>query len=202
MVKREINTLADLLLLLILKSLFVYSNTEESINLCTSSDVGYENYNESKTEICGCELRHSCVRKCCQSGFHHFHNESPQHGFFVSMCVRKNTTNFTVPIHDGLRQVYVEDKFMVGMLDCKNEGWQYFKMNNDDPRQKFYIQRNGSLYYPFYDKIYSNDRYCVDEKDGLTAYLCFSLGYAVSHTERVILVLGIYQQLHFIFNTY
>lgn len=192
MVRQKINAVSNLLLLLMLANTSVGSDSEESINLCTSAEVDYENYTSSRTQLCGCEQTHSCVRKCCQTGFHHFHNESPHHGFYVSRCdrVRTNFTYFSVPIYNGIKQVYQEDKFMVGMLNCKNKDYQYFKMSNADPRQKFYIQQNGSLYYPFYNKMYSNDRYCVDEKEGLTAYLCFSPRNSVSRIERILHVLG------------
>ncbi|XP_018569773.1 G-protein coupled receptor Mth2-like [Anoplophora glabripennis] len=204
MAKQKLKPVLNLLLIVMSASAFVDSDPQESINLCTNIEVDYENYTDSRTQLCGCEQMHSCVRKCCQSGFHHFHNESPEHGFSVSRChrVRTNSTNFTVPIYDGFKQVYLEHKFMVGMLDCKNKEYQYFKMSNVDSRQKFYIQKNGSLYYPFYNRMYSNDRYCIDEKDGLTAYLCFLPRGPVAHSERMIYVLAKLAPLPFLLITF
>ncbi|KAJ8940521.1 hypothetical protein NQ314_010682 [Rhamnusium bicolor] len=120
-----------------------------SINLCGNETVVYDNYTLSKTENCGCKEIDSCVRKCCRNGFYHHHDENPHEGLSVSVCTKNNSANFSVPIYDGVRKQYdLKDNFMIGMLDCKNQKWQYFKMSNVDPRQAFYIQNNGSLYYP------------------------------------------------------
>ncbi|KAJ8973807.1 hypothetical protein NQ317_013597 [Molorchus minor] len=48
-------------------------------------------------------------------------------------------------------------------------------MDKDRPIEKAYVQGNGSLYYPASRrKFYGNDRYCVDEANGLTIYLCYT----------------------------
>lgn len=153
------------------------NESEGVIDLCADSD-DLSNYTTGRNDACGCAEPDLCVRKCCKPGFYHFHEEDPYVGKFVSVCTRlMNVTeeNFTVPVYDGLREVFlVKDRFMIGMLNCHNPKWQYFKMNNYDPKERVYIQKNGSLYFPEVNKIYSMDRYCVDEEDGLTFYLCYT----------------------------
>lgn len=161
---------------LTLSLLFLVANnaSEESVNLCASGiNASYVNYTTIASENCGCESK-VCLQKCCQDGFYHYHFEDyspvPQ-----SICIKHNSTSFNVPIYKGEKKKYDwNNSFIVGMLQCGNAKWQYFKMNNSDPKAKFYIQENGSLYYPQSNrKIFNRDRYCVDEEDGLTIYLCY-----------------------------
>ncbi|KAJ8978554.1 hypothetical protein NQ317_006115 [Molorchus minor] len=177
-----------------------------SINLCdTATDVEYENYTVSTTEQCGCNEISTCVRKCCRSGFYHYHDENPQTGYYNSVCIRNETPrNFSVSIFKGTDKKYdLNDGFMIGMLNCDNENYyQYFKMDNSDPRQKFFIQENGSLYYQHYGKVYKNDRYCVDERDGLTAFVCFIPPVRKLSTERKIHVAAKLVPLPFLLVTF
>ncbi|KAJ8915752.1 hypothetical protein NQ315_004564 [Exocentrus adspersus] len=153
------------------------SARDEHVSLCASGvNVTYENYTVNESKNCKCKNETKCVRKCCQSGFYHYHYEDGG-GIFESVCIKHNFTSFSVPIYEGTTKKYnVSDGFIIGTLQCVgNRGWKYFKMNNSNPREAFYIQENGTLYYPASKrKIYSNSKYCVDEEDGLTAYLCYS----------------------------
>lgn len=165
------------LLILFSAAVCAQNDTEELIDLCVDSD-DLNNYTTSINDDCGCTKPNLCVRKCCKPGFYHYHDEDPHVGKFISVCTRmrnSNYENFTVPVFDGLREAFrLKDKFIIGMLNCGNPQWQYFKMNNYDPKERVYIQKNGSLYFPEVNKIYSTDRYCVDEEDGLTFYLCYT----------------------------
>ncbi|KAJ8922364.1 hypothetical protein NQ315_004307 [Exocentrus adspersus] len=156
----------------------VNNNNNDSVRLCLDApEVDYENYTSATTENCGCKEGGLCVRKCCQSGFTHYHDEDADTGFFLSVCTRtKNdsSNNFTVPIHDGEDVFNASQEFKVGTLTCNNPDWQYFRMDNTNPNQQFRIMRNGSLYYEYYGMVYNNDRYCLDEQNGLTAYVCFT----------------------------
>lgn len=153
------------------------SVAENVIDLCSSSS-NYENYTTNLTQNCGCEKTRVCIRKCCQKGFYLQHYENPFENVFESFCIRNESDSFNVPIYNRRENVYnltIEDNFMIGMLECGNDDWQYFKMNNSDKMERTYIQENGSLYYPTSRyKIYDSSRYCVDEQDGLTIFLCYT----------------------------
>lgn len=152
--------------------------SEETIDLCSNTS-NYESYTRNITRNCGCGETRACVRKCCQKGFYLHHSEDVYENVYESVCIKKNDSDsFTVPIYNRREKAFdltLDDDFLIGMLDCGNDGWQYFKMNNSNTKERFYIQKNGSLYYPYSRyKFYDNSRYCIDEQDGLTAFLCYT----------------------------
>ncbi|XP_018567275.1 G-protein coupled receptor Mth2-like [Anoplophora glabripennis] len=153
------------------------SAEEDVINMCSNSS-SYESYTKNITQNCGCEKNRPCIRKCCQKGFYLQHYEDAFENVFESVCIKKESHSFNLPIYTRRENIYnltLEDNFMIGMLNCENDDWQYFKMNNSDIRERVYIQENGSLYYPASRyKIYDSSRYCVDEEDGLTIILCYT----------------------------
>lgn len=156
----------------------VLSSDSDNPDLCNKDySLDYDSYITTRSEQCDCVDPKYCVRKCCQYGFSHVHTEDPTTATIKSTCVRSHKSrNFTVPVYRLYSKQYNLEKFMVGMLECGNAMfWQYFKMNNSDPIEKTYIQENGSLFYPSSSiKIYQNDRYCVDEADGFSVYLCYT----------------------------
>lgn len=153
------------------------SAAEGVIDLCSNSS-NYESYTKNATQNCGCGKTQPCIRKCCQKGFYLQHYEDAFENVFESICIKNESDSFTVPIYNRRENVHnltIADNFMIGMLDCGNDDWQYFKMNNSDIMERTYIQENGSLYYPASRyKIYDSNRYCVDEQDGLTIFLCYT----------------------------
>ncbi|KAJ8915751.1 hypothetical protein NQ315_004563 [Exocentrus adspersus] len=173
-------TLNKLLVLLVVTIIFVITNsdTEDIVDLCSATTDDLYNYTTTRSESCDCERNDLCIRKCCKPGFYHFHDEDLRSDLYVSVCIRKpnnSAKTFKVPVYDGIRKKYeIRDKFKIGILNCSNTKWQYFKLNKSDPNENVYVQKNGSLYYPHAKKMYNIDRYCVDEEDGLTVYLCYS----------------------------
>lgn len=168
--------------------------SEDAIDLCSNTS-NYENYTKNDTRNCGCGKTRACVRKCCQKGFYLQHIEDVYDNVYRSVCVKNNDSDsFTVPIYrrrEYASNMTLDDNYLIGMLDCKNEEWQYFKMNNSDIRERFYVQENGSLYYPHSRyKYYDNSRYCIDEQDGLTAFLCYSPQHPSKSMSRIINSIG------------
>ncbi|XP_018567315.1 probable G-protein coupled receptor Mth-like 10 isoform X2 [Anoplophora glabripennis] len=205
MTRRHSSTTMSVILLLTLPLLFLSSSSasNESVNLCSSdTNVSYNSYTTARTENCGCENK-VCLRKCCQNGFYHHHVEyytiTPE-----SICRKHNSTSFAVPIYEGEKKKYDwNNSFVVGMLHCGNAKWQYFKMNNSNPKHKFYVQENGSLYFPqSIGKIFNKDRYCVDEEDGLTVYLCYPNKGQVTTLEGEINSIGMIISMPFLLATF
>lgn len=152
---------------------------DATVDLCVknNSDIDYSEYTTMKSSSCDCKNMSQCIRKCCQYGFfHNFTREDNEDG----KCIRNNSmsfTNFTVSLYELSSKISETNVFIIGMLNCNNSNTkhQYFKMNNHDPNEKYFLQTNGYLYYPKSQKMfYSNDRYCVDEEDGLSVYLCYT----------------------------
>ncbi|CAG9856139.1 unnamed protein product [Phyllotreta striolata] len=151
------------------------------LDLCnTEGTTPYANYTEEATQTCRCTEARRCIRKCCQLGYSLHHVEDAARGIYEStnLCYKREnfTHNFTVPVYSNYTKLREESTFLVGMLTCnRDEALRYFKLNDKDPNEKYYLQGNGSLFYPHSKrKFYLNDRYCVDEKDGLSVYLCFT----------------------------
>lgn len=60
------------------------------------------------------------------------------------------------------------EAFLVGVPDCV-----LFRL--DFPTEEFYIQSDSkNVWVPTYNKFYNSDRYCVDELNGFTPFLCFT----------------------------
>ncbi|XP_072397057.1 G-protein coupled receptor Mth2-like isoform X7 [Diabrotica undecimpunctata] len=155
-------------------------SSSSELDLCDSTgSTDYTNYTSEITQNCGCIDNTTCIRKCCQLGFYLHHVEDSVLGIYESVCIKNEsaTLNFSVPIYVNESIIYYETDFVIGMLGC-NEGklWRYFKMDNTNPSEKFYVQENGTLFYPQSTyKYYRNDRYCVDEDDGLSVFLCYTI---------------------------
>ncbi|XP_018567276.1 uncharacterized protein LOC108907922 [Anoplophora glabripennis] len=181
------------------------SAAEDVIDLC-SNFSNYESYTKNITQNCGCEKTRPCIRKCCQKGFYLQHYEDAFENVFESVCIKKESHSFNVPICSRRENIYnltVEDNFMIGMLDCKNDDWQYFKINNSDITERVYIQENGSLYYPASRyKIYDSSRYCVDEEDGLTVFLCYTNTKPSVYVSRIVNSVGMIISMPFLVLTF
>lgn len=169
---------------------------DELIDLCANNNhkIDYNEYNTLKYTNCGCTDTYHCIRKCCQFGFflNFTRNDNKD-----AKCVRNNSihfSNFSVILYDGTRKVAKTNHFITGMLICNNTNMihQYFKMNNQDPNEKVYLQSNGSLYFPNSKrKFYNNERYCVDEEDGLSVYLCHTPENPQRQVSRLVSSAGI-----------
>lgn len=166
------------------------------VDLCAknNSNISYDEYNTLKSTPCDCKESNHCIRKCCQFGFfHNFTRDDNKDG----KCIRNASIkiyNYTVTLYEGTTKKLDTNIFLVGMLNCNNTDmtYQYFKMNNMDPNEKFYLQTNGSLYYPnSHRKYYNNDRFCVDEEDGLSVYLCYSPETKEKRVKRLVNSTGI-----------
>ncbi|XP_018569888.1 G-protein coupled receptor Mth2-like [Anoplophora glabripennis] len=164
------------LLLVFIKQIKSEADNNDTLNLCRNAtvNVDYENYTDASIQNCGCENQETCIRKCCQIGFFYYQDEDPDATSYKSVCSKHESNAFSVPVYDGEQKVRdVTENFLIGMLNCSDTNVLYVKLNSTEPNRIFYVQNNGSLYYPYYDLILSNERYCVDESDGLGAYLCF-----------------------------
>lgn len=168
-------------LLVYFKFVSVHTTTSDKfINLCVKNDsnVGYSEYNTLKASSCDCEDSKRCIRKCCQFGFsHNFTRDDNKDG----RCIRNDNivafNNFSVILYKGTVKSSETNVFLIGMLNCNNTNmiYQYFKFNHSDPNEKYFLQTDGTLYYPHSRrKFYKNDRFCVDEGDGLSVYLCYT----------------------------
>lgn len=155
------------------------NSTDQFVNSCTKNNavVDYDEYETLKSSSCNCTDHNRCIRKCCQFGF--FHNFTRDNNSDAK-CIRNGSiaiSDFTVSLYEGTVKKTETDIFIIGMLNCNNSDMsqQYFKMNNWDPNERYFLQTNGTLYFPnSHSKFYKNDRYCVDEEDGLTVYLCYT----------------------------
>lgn len=171
------------------------SNSFADLCIKNNSDISYNEYTTSATSLCDCIYPNHCLRKCCQFGF--FHNFTADNNSDAK-CIRNTSTtisNFTVILYDGTVRKSKTNIFVIGMLQCNNTNmiYQYFKMNNRDPMEKYFLQTNGSLYYPnSQTKYYNTDRFCVDEEDGLTVYLCYTPDGPEKHVSRLINSSGIH----------
>nr|CAH7736760.1 unnamed protein product [Callosobruchus chinensis] len=150
---------------------------EQEVDLCSRNTATYDIYNTTTLAKCECNTN-ICVRKCCQHGFYHHHTEYITDGVSETYCKRNETyaANFSVPIFNMTDMLYNIDTFSIGMLTCNEDSPQrYFKMNESNPDEKYFIQSNGSLYYRKPKRFYPPDRFCVDEEDGLSVYLCYTI---------------------------
>ncbi|CAH2002603.1 unnamed protein product [Acanthoscelides obtectus] len=167
--------LLEILLALIFKH---FGKTERALNLCSKNTTTYDMYTTPNLTKCGCGAG-ICVRKCCQHGFYHPYDEFPTGGITEAFCQRNNSYSghaFSIPIFNFTDLVYYADTFSIGMLTCnENEPQRYFKMNNSNPEETYLIQSNGSLYFLSRNLFYAPDRFCVDEQDGMSVYLCYTI---------------------------
>lgn len=166
--------------ILIFLSIISVKVLSAELDLCNSDgNTTYVNYTSEVTETCGCVDNRTCLRKCCQIGYTLYHKEDSVYKIYESVCIKNQnpTVNFTVPIYLNDTKLYDENTFMIGMLGCnKGRLWNYFKFDNANPKEKYYVQENGTLFYPnSKKKFYANDKFCVDEDEGLSVYLCYTL---------------------------
>ncbi|XP_056629658.1 G-protein coupled receptor Mth2-like isoform X6 [Diorhabda sublineata] len=110
-----------------------------------------------------CDENVNCVRKCCGPG-----------QIFKKKCLPSNSSEpFSVPLYKN-KYNYIgiinnSTKFLIGELSCK-----MFKLNPDIPTDAYFLQENGTLWVPTFNKFFGNDEYCLDESNYLSAFLCFS----------------------------
>lgn len=183
--------------LVCLKSTAVHGEiSEKFVDLCVrdNNQVDYSEYSTLNSSFCNCARRDQCIRKCCRFGFfHNFTRDDNEDG----RCIRnKNNSfnNFSVSLYKGKVKTSETNSFLIGMLNCNNTNmmYQYFKLNNWDPNEKYFLQANGTLFYPNSKrKFYSNDRFCVDEEDGLSVYLCYTPDSPQKTVSRLVNTTGI-----------
>lgn len=119
---------------------------------------------------CGC---YSCIRRCCKPGFI-YRNQ---------FCYNNSSDNLVVPIYKN-RTILVNvlsniEPFSVGVPNCV-----MFRLNFPD--EEFYIQNDSKdVWVPTYNKFYNSNRYCVDELNGFTPFLCFSSSTRQSDDQHV-----------------
>ncbi|XP_045461961.1 G-protein coupled receptor Mth2-like isoform X3 [Harmonia axyridis] len=123
----------------------------------------YKNY---PPRLCGdCDTR-TCFRKCCAHGF----------SIGKAHCIGGGMLgNFSIAIFEGVSYLgeYRGDAWIVGtMADC-----DFFPLvpSSTDSSDEFYVQRNGSLWVPRFQRDYSRNQYCVDSMENGTkvALVCF-----------------------------
>lgn len=174
-----------------------------TVELCDKSGMTeYQNYTAENTEPCDCDDYRFCLRKCCQHGYYHNRIENHRYNKFEGVCLKNTNSSsaelFSVPVYNGTVLVGQINKYIIGMLQCNNTQtpYQYFKMSNSNPKEKYYVQFNGSLYYPSSNrKIYDNRRFCVDEEEGLSVYLCYSPERLDTYLERKVSASGKYSYI-------
>ncbi|XP_060521056.1 G-protein coupled receptor Mth2-like isoform X2 [Cylas formicarius] len=133
-----------------------------SFDLCVKNENDPEVYENSSVQNCGCEANY-CLRKCCKPGYY----LGPKR-----VCVKNESDAvFQVPVYRELQTLKTESNisnFLVGILHCR-----YYLLDNYNPNDSYFAQENGYLLVPAFKQFYDNNAYCVDEKDGLSAFLCF-----------------------------
>ncbi|XP_050309677.1 G-protein coupled receptor Mth2-like isoform X1 [Anthonomus grandis grandis] len=153
------------MLVKLLLTVFLFQ-TCQSEDLCSViSHTNRTTYSTKSQENCGCaETR--CIRKCCKLGFALQKNK---------ICLKRTSDEpFQVPLyikHTSFSTILSGrniSRFKVGILKCK-----FFKLDRDNPEDAFFIQENGDLWMPSNGKSYGNGEYCLDERNGLTAFVCF-----------------------------
>lgn len=133
-----------------------------ALNLCSKENLMNTSYlaKAQREQNCGCVF---CIRRCCKPGFIYkrrycYANSSE----VLNVSVYRNKTNLAKVLENSY------ENFIVGVPKC-----QMFKLNF--PEEKFYIQDDTkAVWVPLYNKFYNNSRYCVDEFNGFTPYLCFT----------------------------
>ncbi|XP_023018887.2 G-protein coupled receptor Mth2 isoform X6 [Leptinotarsa decemlineata] len=150
---------------IILSFVLIISCEASSKDLCKFGDgaIG-ETYvsRDVPPQNCGCDPE-LCVRKCCKMGY------------FLrrSICTRNSSSSFKAPVFTNktnfLGEIANVEGFLIGIIDC-----QVFKLDKSKPTDQYYVQDDGRLWVPSFQTFYENDRYCIDELDGLTAFVCFN----------------------------
>lgn len=133
-----------------------------TLDLCSFSDEDSplgDSYlwKNLSTKNCGCD---NCIRKCCKPGYFRI--------LGTKWCF-KNATEyaFKVPVYENdvnyAKDVVDINDFVVGPIYC-----DYFNYPADD----YYVQTDGTVWVPTFDRYFYNDQYCVDENNGLSLILC------------------------------
>lgn len=148
-------------------SIVILNTGINALDLCSisennSTDIDSYIWKNSTTTNCGC---HDCIRKCCKPGYHRV--------LGTKLCVQNKTEySFSVPVYTN-EDEFVKDvtdirSFVVGPIFC-----EYFDLNY--PSEEFYVQIDGTVWVPMYNRYFHNGRYCVDEGNGFTPLLCLPL---------------------------
>lgn len=138
-------------------------NTEiNTLDLCTFSNenstvVDSYLWKNQSSKNCGCQ---NCIRKCCKPGYFRILD--------TGLCYKNSTEyTFNVPVYiDDTRFVKVVKEindFIIGPICC-----EYFNYPSDD----FYVQTDGTVWIPTFNRYFYNNQYCVDESNGFTLLLC------------------------------
>lgn len=146
----------------VLLFLVLFNELSKSMNICTR-----ENFNKVSSyfarnvseQNCGCQR---CIRRCCKPGF----------TYRQQFCYGNSNESLTVPVYTNMT-ILVNvlsgiENFVVGTPDCV-----LFRL--DFPSEEFYIKNdNKDVWVPQYNRFYNSNRYCVDELNGFTPFLCFT----------------------------
>ncbi|KAK9871569.1 hypothetical protein WA026_012950 [Henosepilachna vigintioctopunctata] len=139
------------------------------LNVCDVKSLDFNNktsyrYKNIAPTICG-YCHGFCLRKCCANGY------------FIrkQKCVRSDRFNkFDVALYENenFTRYYEGDGLIVGtMIDC-----DFFPLKpHVDPEESFYVQENGDLWVPLYQKLYKTSHYCLDYLHNRTqiSLICF-----------------------------
>ncbi|XP_050514680.1 G-protein coupled receptor Mth2-like isoform X14 [Diabrotica virgifera virgifera] len=112
----------------------------------------------------GCDLSVNCIRKCCPVGYSYV-------GKPRKCRVNNSSEPFIAPVYNKTFFVGTVDqtaKFRITDITCL-----LFRLQNDNPKDFYYLQEDGKLFVPSYNRSYPNNEYCIDEVYTLSAFLCF-----------------------------
>ncbi|CAG9838865.1 unnamed protein product [Diabrotica balteata] len=131
------------------------------ICLFTSAD-SLKNRGNVSRNFDNCDLSVNCIRKCCPVGYI----------LVGSQCKVNNSSEpFIVPVFNKTFFVGTVDqstKFRITDITCL-----LFRLNNNVPKDAYYVQEDGKLFVPNFNKSFENNEYCIDEIHTLSAFLCF-----------------------------
>lgn len=135
--------------------------TRVKMDMCSREDYDEFPYfaKNVSEQNCGCS---SCIRRCCKPGY----------TYSQRYCHANSNDTLLVPVYRNklilVDTLFEIENFVVGVPDCV-----MFRL--DYPDEEFFIQNEGKdVWVPMYNQFYNNSRYCVDEMNGFTPFLCFS----------------------------
>lgn len=132
-----------------------------AVNFCFKDNFTQTYFAKNQTEQnCGCE---PCIRRCCKPGF----------TYKMRFCYGNSTDKLNIPLYTNKTNLVkvLDDSyehFVVGVPKCLMFRLSY-------PEEGFYIQeRTKDVWIPKFEKFYNSSRYCLDELNGFTPFLCFT----------------------------
>ncbi|XP_066256052.1 G-protein coupled receptor Mth2-like isoform X6 [Euwallacea similis] len=175
---------------------FVSSLTSvyQCLDLCgNDNNTNVSFYRTSKIQNCGCETS-SCISKCCKAGFFLASNRTCRYR-------PGSDKSFLLPVYTKKwyfsRILNNDHGFRVGILNCP-----YFKFDNENINDSFFVQEDGSLWVPSQGLFYEISEYCIDEFDDVSAFACFQQEKASRIIQRKIYQLGMIISMPFLLVTF